>query len=450
MRSWRMRSSSRSSPAPTGSSSSPRAPPSSVLCGPRPRPRTRPTATLCTSKSLLAPTRLTPCPHRPWRRSWITARSTKTRSGRASTRRGLSSKSCGRLGWTTKTSRRPWRRRACESSPTPSTSSSRGSKIRSDRSSIRANVGEDELMEIGLYGLGRMGANMVLRLVRSGEHRVVAGNRSSGPVDEAVQDGAEGAYSMEELVEKLSPPRAIWKMVPAGDVTEQTLLKFADMMDEGDILIDGGNSYFRDSIRRAEMIHERGLRFLDAGTSGGIWGLQVGYCLMVGGDADAFEHVEPAPKTLAPPDGYAYMGGSGAGHFVKMVLNGVEYGMLQAYAEGFEIMQKSQYDLDLRAVSHLWNQGSVVRSWLLELAERAFERDADLERIRGYVEDSGEGRWTVHEAINEDVPASAIAGSLFARFASRQDDSFAMKVIAALRGEFGGHAIKEAATESEK
>jgi 6-phosphogluconate dehydrogenase len=252
---------------------------------------------------------------------------------------------------------------------------------------------------------------------------------------------------MEEMVEKLSPPRAIWTMVPAGDATEQALLKFAGMMDEGDTLIDGGNSYFRDTIRRADMLHASGLRFLDAGTSGGIWGLQVGYCLMVGGDRGAYEHVEPALKTLAPEDGYAYMGGAGAGHFVKMVHNGVEYGLLQAYAEGFEIMQKSQYDLDLRAVSHLWNQGSVVRGWLLELAERAFERDADLSSIRGYVEDSGEGRWTVLEAINEDVPANAIAGSLFARFASRQDDSFAMKVIAALRGEFGGHAIQEASTK---
>src|SRR5215210_6635816 len=301
-------------------------------------------------------------------------------------------------------------------------------------------------MEIGLYGLGRMGANMVRRLVRSGEHRVVAGNRSSGPVNEVVSEGAEGAYSMEEVVQKLSPPRAIWTMVPSGDVTEETLLKFAGMMDEGDILIDGGNSYFRDSIRRAEMLHERGLRFLDAGTSGGIWGLEVGYCLMVGGDADAYERVEPTLETLAPKDGYAYLGNAGAGHFTKMVHNGIEYGMLQAYAEGFEILQKSQYDLDLRAISSLWNQGSVVRSWLLELAERAFERDGNLERVRGYVEDSGEGRWTVLEAIHESVPANAIAGSLFARFASRQDDSFAMKVIAALRGEFGGHAIKEAAT----
>jgi len=301
-------------------------------------------------------------------------------------------------------------------------------------------------MEIGLYGLGRMGGNMVRRLVRSGEHRVVAGNRSSGPVDQAVQDGAEGAYSMEELVEKLSPPRTIWTMVPAGDVTEQALLKFADLMDDDDILIDGGNSYFRDSIRRAEMLKEKNIRFMDAGTSGGVWGLQVGYCLMVGGDSSAYEHVEPALKTLAPENGYAYLGDAGAGHFTKMVHNGVEYGMMQSYAEGFEILEKSQYDFDLRAISSLWNQGSVVRSWLLELAESAFERDGHLESVRGYAEDSGEGRWTVIEAINEGVPAATIAGSLFARFVSRQDDSFAMKVIAALRGEFGGHAIQEAST----
>ncbi len=302
-------------------------------------------------------------------------------------------------------------------------------------------------MEIGIYGLGRMGANMVRRLVRSGEHRVVAGNRSPGPVDEVISEGAEGAYSMEELVEKLEAPRVVWIMVPAGDATEQALLKFADLMDEGDILIDGGNSYFRDSVRRAKMLRERGLRFLDAGTSGGVWGLQVGYCLMVGGDSGAYEHVEPALKTLAPEDGYAYLGEAGAGHFVKMIHNGVEYGMMQAYAEGFEILEKSQYDFDLRAISSLWNQGSVVRSWLLELAERAFEKDGHLESIRGYAEDSGEGRWTVLEAINEDVPANVIAGSLFARFASRQDDSFAMKVIAALRGEFGGHAVQEASTK---
>jgi 6-phosphogluconate dehydrogenase len=302
-------------------------------------------------------------------------------------------------------------------------------------------------MEIGLYGLGRMGANMVRRLVRSGEHRVVAGNRSPGPVNEVASEGADGAYAMEEMVQKLQRPRAIWMMVPAGDPTEQTLLNFAEIMDAGDILIDGGNSYFRASIRRSEMLQGDGLRFLDVGTSGGIWGLEAGYCLMVGGDSDAYKAVEPALKTLAPPNGYAYLGGAGAGHFTKMVHNGIEYGMLQAYAEGFEILKKSRYDLDLRAISSLWNQGSVVRSRLLELAEKAFEKDANLDKIRGYVEDSGEGRWTVLEAINEDVPAAIIAGSLFTRFASRQDDSFAMKVIAALRGEFGGHAVQEASTE---
>jgi 6-phosphogluconate dehydrogenase len=305
-------------------------------------------------------------------------------------------------------------------------------------------------VEIGIYGLGRMGANMARRLHQSGEHRVVAGNRSPGKVDDLAKEGVEGAYSMREMVEKLEAPRAVWVMVPAGDATSDALYEFADLMDEGDVLIDGGNSYFRDSVHHAKVLSEKGIRFLDAGTSGGIWGLEVGYCLMVGGDRSAFERIEPAVETLAPKDGYAYLGEAGAGHFTKMVHNGIEYGMLQAYAEGFEILEKSRYDFDLRAVSSLWNQGSVVRSWLLELAERAFEKDSNLDSISGYVDDSGEGRWTVQEAINEDVPANAIAGSLFARFASRQDDSFAMKVIAALRGEFGGHAVKEAATKDEK
>jgi 6-phosphogluconate dehydrogenase len=302
-------------------------------------------------------------------------------------------------------------------------------------------------MEIGIYGLGRMGANMVRRLAESGEHRVIAGNRSPEPVDTAVEQGAVGAHSLEEFVGKMQErPRVLWSMLPAGDVTGKVIRQLADLADEGDIIVDGANSYFRDSVSRAEEMRERGLRWLDAGISGGIWGYEVGYCTMVGGDPDAFEHVEPAFRTLAPENGYAYLGDAGAGHFTKMVHNGIEYGMLQAYAEGFEILQKSRYDFDLRAVSSLWNQGSVVRSWLLELAERAFEKDTNLESIRGYVEDSGEGRWTVFEAINEDVPANAIAGSLFARFASRQEDSFAMKVIAALRGEFGGHAVQEAST----
>jgi 6-phosphogluconate dehydrogenase len=305
-------------------------------------------------------------------------------------------------------------------------------------------------MDIGIYGMGRMGFNMARRLLDSGEHRVIAGNRSPGKVDEAVEHGAEGAYGVEELVAKQEPPRVLWSMLPAGDVTDQMIEQFIELADQGDIVVDGANSYFRDSVRRAERVRSAGLRWLDAGVSGGIWGYEVGYCTMVGGDADAFEYVEPVFRTLAPENGYAYLGDAGAGHFAKMVHNGVEYGMLQAYAEGFEILQKSRYDYDLRAISSLWNQGSVVRSWLLELAERAFEKDANLESVRGYVEDSGEGRWTVLEAIEESVPANAIAGSLFARFASRQDDSFAMKVIAALRGEFGGHAIKEASTEHEK
>ena len=305
-------------------------------------------------------------------------------------------------------------------------------------------------MDIGIYGMGRMGFNMARRLVNKGDHRVIAGNRSPGKVDEAGEHGAEGAYSVEEFVEKQESPRVLWSMLPAGEVTDQMIEQFVELADEGDIVVDGANSYFRDSIRRAERVRSAGLRWLDAGVSGGIWGYEVGYCTMVGGDADAFEYVEPVFRTLAPENGYAYLGDAGAGHFAKMVHNGVEYGMLQAYAEGFEILQKSRYDYDLRAISSLWNQGSVVRSWLLELAERAFEKDANLESIRGYVEDSGEGRWTVLEAIQEDVPVNVIAGSLFARFASRQDDSFAMKVLAALRGQFGGHAIKEAATESEK
>jgi 6-phosphogluconate dehydrogenase len=242
----------------------------------------------------------------------------------------------------------------------------------------------------------------------------------------------------------------LWTMLPAGDVTDDMIHQFTELGDPGDIIVDGANSYFRDSVARAREVRNKGFRWLDAGVSGGIWGYDVGYCTMIGGDADAFEYVEPVFKTLAPENGYAYLGDAGAGHFAKMVHNGVEYGMLQAYAEGFEILEKSQYDYDLRALASLWNQGSVVRSWLLELAERAFEKDANLDSISGWVEDSGEGRWTVLEAIHESVPANAIAGSLFARFASRQDDSFAMKVIAALRGEFGGHAIKEAATEHEQ
>ena len=305
-------------------------------------------------------------------------------------------------------------------------------------------------MDVGIWGMGRMGFNMVRRLVDSGEHRVVAGNRSEGKVDDAVEAGAEGAYSVEEFVEKLETPRVLWSMLPAGDVTDEMVSQLIELGDEGDIVVDGANSYFRDSVARAKEVRNGGLRWLDAGISGGVWGYDIGYCTMVGGDSDAFEHVEPAIKTLAPENGYAYVGDAGAGHFVKMVHNGIEYGMLQAYGEGFEILEKSNYDLDHRAIASLWNQGSVIRSWLLELAESAFENDAKLESIEAYVDDSGEGRWTVMEAIHESVPAATIAGSLFARFASRDEDSFAMKTIAALRNEFGGHAVKESSPSDQE
>jgi 6-phosphogluconate dehydrogenase len=232
-------------------------------------------------------------------------------------------------------------------------------------------------------------------------------------------------------------------MLPAGDVTDDMIQQFVEHGDEGDIIVDGANSYFRDSVARSKEVRNAGFKWLDAGISGGVWGYDIGYCTMIGGDSDAFEHVEAAFKTLAPENGYAFVGDAGAGHFVKMVHNGIEYGMLQAYGEGFEILEKSSYDFDHRAIASLWNQGSVIRSWLLELAESAFENDAKLDKIEAYVDDSGEGRWTVMEAINESVPAATIAGSLFARFASRNEQSFAMKTIAALRSEFGGHAVKE-------
>ncbi|MBM4435109.1 MAG: decarboxylating 6-phosphogluconate dehydrogenase [Chloroflexi bacterium] len=298
-------------------------------------------------------------------------------------------------------------------------------------------------MDVGLYGLGRMGGNMVTRLVRGG-HRVVAGNRSAGPVDEAKGHGAVAAYSVAEMVAQLRPPRVLWSMVPAGDATEATLRELMQHASKGDLLVDGANSYFRDTMRRAEEIAAKGFLFADVGVSGGIWGLEKGYCMMAGGPAEAVERLRPILDTLAPADGWAHFGRSGAGHFVKMVHNGIEYGMMQAYGEGFELIHKSEFGMDLREVARVWNNGSVVRSWLLELAERAFEQEGtDLEGIKGWVADSGEGRWTILEAISHDVPATVLAHSLFARFTSRQDDSFAMKVAAALRNQFGGHAVKK-------
>jgi 6-phosphogluconate dehydrogenase len=287
-------------------------------------------------------------------------------------------------------------------------------------------------MKLAMVGLGRMGGNMVKRLEQGG-HELATYSRSGGGT----------ASSLEELVGQLDPTRVVWLMIPAGDPTEGAFQELLGLLDEGDVIVDGGNSNFRDSQRRHGLAAEKGIRFVDAGVSGGVWGLEVGYCLMVGGDDDAVREVEPAFRTLAPEDGYAHVGPSGAGHFVKMVHNGIEYGLMQAYAEGFEILRGSEFGLDLEEVAGIWRYGSVVRSWLLDLLVRAFEAEGgDLEKIKGYVEDSGEGRWTVFEAINESVPAPVITAALYARFASRQDESFAAKVNAALRNQFGGHAVK--------
>src|SRR5213596_1850857 len=296
-------------------------------------------------------------------------------------------------------------------------------------------------MQLGMVGLGRMGGNMTTRLLRNG-HEVVAYARDPASVDRAAKEGAVPAKSLEDLVAKLAPPRHVWLMIPSGAPVTETIGALVLLLERDDAIIDGGNSYYRDSIRRAGELSQKGLHFIDCGTSGGIWGLENGFCLMIGGDEGAFRRMEPIFATLAPPDGYAHVGPPGAGHFVKMVHNGIEYGMLQAYAEGFELLDASRYELDLRRIASLWNQGSVVRSWLLELAELALERDPKLSTIQGYVEDSGEGRWTVFEAIEHGVPATALAHALFARFRSRQEESFGAKLIAALRKEFGGHAVK--------
>lgn len=297
-------------------------------------------------------------------------------------------------------------------------------------------------MELGMIGLGRMGANMTERLVRGG-HSVITYDRSAEAIQRVVDKGAIGAHSLADFVRQLALPRVVWLMVPSGAPVDETIEQLLPNLAQGDIIIDGGNSYYKDSIRRADKLKAQRIHFVDAGTSGGIWGLEVGYCLMIGGEREIVERLEPIFQTLAPKDGFAHVGPPGAGHFVKMIHNGIEYGMLQAYGEGFELLQASRFDLDLRKIAHLWNQGSVVRSWLLELAESAFEKDPRLSSIRGYVEDSGEGRWTVLEAVERDVPAAVLTLSLFARFASRQEDSFSAKVIAALRNEFGGHAVKK-------
>jgi len=296
-------------------------------------------------------------------------------------------------------------------------------------------------MRIGFIGLGRMGANMVRRLLRD-QHEIVAYNRTAEKTKEIAGEGADAAFSIEELVSKLEKPRAVWIMVPAGDATEAQIAELLEHLEPGDTIIDGGNSNFHDDQRRHPKLKEQGIDYVDAGVSGGIWGLANGFCLMVGGEPAPVKRLEPVFLSLAPQDGYLHVGGPGAGHYVKMVHNGIEYGLMQAYAEGFEIMHASDYALDLAAISKLWNHGSVVRSWLLELAERAFAGDQDLTHLKGWVADSGEGRWTVQEAIDKDVPAPVITLSLLTRFRSRQPDSYGAKVLAALRNEFGGHAVK--------
>ena len=298
-------------------------------------------------------------------------------------------------------------------------------------------------MQIAIVGLGRMGGNMVKRLLGGG-HKVVAYDRDPAAVERLAKEGATGASSLADLVSKLEAPRAVWVMVPAGGPTEATIQELSGLLSANDIVIDGGNSNFRDSIRHAEELAKKKLRFLDAGTSGGIWGLEVGYCLMVGGDESAYKHIEPALLTLAPKNGLGYFGKAGAGHYAKMVHNGIEYAMMQAYAEGFELLKECDYKYDLKKVTSVWNNGSVVRSWLLELAERAFNKDPELSGLKAYVDDSGEGRWTVDECVRNAVSAPTIALSLFARFASRKENGFGLRVLAALRNEFGGHAVKKA------
>ncbi len=305
-------------------------------------------------------------------------------------------------------------------------------------------------MEIGIVGLGKMGGNMAERLIQRG-HTVVGSDLGPGPRERLAGLGGKTATSVTELAGLLQQsPKILWSMVSAGAVTDSVIREAATVLKPGDILIDGGNSKYTDSQRHSAELEAHGIRFLDAGTSGGVWGLKEGYCLMVGGDKSAFDVAEPLLKDLAPESGLLYTGPAGSGHYVKMVHNGVEYAMMQSYAEGFEILKASPYgDLDLEAICDLWMHGSVVRSWLLELAALAFKEDPNLERITGWVEDSGEGRWTVMESIDHAVPAPVIALSLYLRFRSRQSDSFSMKVLAALRNQFGGHAVREAVPAQE-
>lgn len=296
-------------------------------------------------------------------------------------------------------------------------------------------------MKIGFIGLGKMGFNMIQRLINNG-HDVVVWDKGSEQINEAARKGAISSESIEDLVKKLPEIKVIWLMVPSGKPVDENIDLLSKLLKPNDIIIDGGNSFWRDSQLRSSKLAEKEISFIDCGTSGGVWGLQNGYCLMYGGNEKATNYVEPIFKALAPDNGYVYCGQSGTGHLVKMVHNGIEYGMMQAYAEGFEILQKSPYDINLTKVADTWQHGSVIRSWLLELAVNYFEEDPKLEKLKGYVQDSGEGRWTVQTAMDFEVPAHVITASLYTRFQSRQDDSFAMRVLAALRNQFGGHAVK--------
>jgi 6-phosphogluconate dehydrogenase len=301
-------------------------------------------------------------------------------------------------------------------------------------------------VQIGFIGLGKMGGNMVHRIHRDSDHQVVAFDFNEEAVSAAEGHGATGAGSLEELVSKLEAPRAVWVMVPAGDPTEQTIARLAELLDAGDLIVDGGNTNWHDDVRRAQGLSPKGIHYVDVGTSGGVWGLEVGYCMMVGGPEEGVQMLAPILDVLAPPDGWRHFGAPGAGHFVKMVHNGVEYGIMQAYAEGFELMHKSDFGIDLAEVAGLWNRGSVVRSWLCELAELAFRQEGnDLAGLRGHVADSGEGRWTIIDGIDLDVPTPVITASLYARFYSRGEGDYTHRMLAALRQQFGGHAVQKAA-----
>ncbi|MFD1032552.1 phosphogluconate dehydrogenase (NAD(+)-dependent, decarboxylating) [Metaplanococcus flavidus] len=295
-------------------------------------------------------------------------------------------------------------------------------------------------MKLAMIGVGKMGYNLALNMMDNG-HEVVAHDANREQVDKIASDGAIGAYTLEEVVQQLEKPRVLMMLVPHGEITENVVATLKPLLDEGDILIDGGNSNFKESVRLGESLKENGIHFMDCGTSGGVSGAREGICTMIGGDPEAFKIIEPVIKSVSVENGYFYTGELGSGHFLKMIHNGIEYGMMQAMAEGFDILEKSNYDYDLEGVAKVWNNGSVIRSWLMELVENAFSKDPKLEEIRGVMNSSGEGKWTVETALDLQVPAPVITMSLLMRYRSQEDDTFTGKVVAALRNEFGGHEV---------